>query len=299
MNPVHDALESVRLPPLMARTSGRPEVVIGLLDGPVAVGHPDLASESIRELPGVAGRCTQVSSRICQHGTFIAGILTARRGSGAPALCPGSSLLVRPIFGETMEAAERLPSASPRQVAEAIGESVDSGAWVLNLSAASAVPSTRVEQQLRDALDYAASRDVIVVAAAGNQATLGSSAITRHPWVLPVVGFGSDGRPQVQSNLGGSIGRRGLGAPGEDIASLAATGGLARQTGTSVAAAFVTGAIALLWSEFPDATALEIKAAVTHGQGGQRRTSVAPPLLDAWAAHEVLSRTLARRGVTA
>lgn len=282
----------------MARTAGRREVVVGLLDGPVAIGHPDLASASIRELTGVAGRCTQVSSSVCRHGTFIAGILTARRGCGAPAICPGCSLLVRPVFGETTGEVERLPSASPQQLAEAIGECVDSGAWVLNLSAASPEPSTRVEQQLRDALDYAASRDVIVVAAAGNQATLGSSAITRHPWVLPVVGYGSDRRPQVQSNLGASIGRRGLGAPGEDIASLDPAGGLGTQAGTSVAAAFVTGAIALLWSEFPDATAVEVKAAVTHGQG-QRRTSVTPPLLDAWAAHGVLSRSLGRRGVTA
>ena len=44
-----DALDLVKLRPLMARTSGRPDVAIGLLDGPVAVRHPDLASQRIAE----------------------------------------------------------------------------------------------------------------------------------------------------------------------------------------------------------------------------------------------------------
>jgi hypothetical protein len=43
------ALELVKLSPLMARTTGRPEVTVGLIDGPVAIGHPDF--EHIRELP--------------------------------------------------------------------------------------------------------------------------------------------------------------------------------------------------------------------------------------------------------
>jgi hypothetical protein len=45
-------LDLVGLPRLMARTSGRPEILIGLIDGPVALDHPDLAAENIREVPG-------------------------------------------------------------------------------------------------------------------------------------------------------------------------------------------------------------------------------------------------------
>ena len=36
----------------MNLTSGRPEVAIGLIDGPVAIDHPDLAGENIREISG-------------------------------------------------------------------------------------------------------------------------------------------------------------------------------------------------------------------------------------------------------
>jgi subtilisin family serine protease len=279
----------------MELTSGTRNVVVGLLDGPVVVGHPELASESIQELPrGARGGCVQSESAACRHGTFVAGILVARRGGVAPAICPGCTLLVRPIFGDGADAGHRSPGTTPPEVAAAVGDCVDAGARVLNLSAGTAQPSTREERELRDALDYAAARGVIVVAAAGNQATLGSSAITRHPWVVPVVGYGLDQRPIPQSNLGCSMGRRGLGAPGERITSLSPSREPVTWTGTSVAAAFVTGAVALLWSRFPDARAGEIKSAVSGGPG-RRRSSVAPPLLDAWRAYQMLSTMLPAR----
>lgn len=142
---------------------------------------------------------------------------------------------------------------------------------------------------MEQALDYAAQHEVLVVAAAGNQGTVGSSAITRHPWVISVIGCDSQGRPTAESNLGSSIGRWGLAAPGENITSLGADGKPQTSAGTSAAAPFVTGAIALLWSEFPGARAAQIKLAVTQAGRPARRT-IAPPLLDAWAAYEALSR---------
>jgi len=276
-------LELAKLSALMARSSGRAGVVVALLDGPVATSHLDLARASIRNVAGGQGTCTQLQSSACAHGTFVAGILAARRGSPAPAICPGCTLLLRPIFRESANGGT-MP-ATPDELAQAIVECVDAGARVLNLSAATGEPSTKAERRLQESLDYAARRGVLVVAAAGNQATLGSSAITRHPWVIPVVAYDSRGRPMSQSNLGSSMGRRGLGAPGEAIESLGATGAPIALSGTSFAAPFVSGAIALLWSEFPAASAAEMRRAVT---GSRRRSAVAPPLLDAWAAHAAM-----------
>ena len=100
-----------------------------------------------------------------------------------------------------------------------------SGARVLNLSVAVAQPSPNREQRLEQALHYAAQRGVLVVAAGGNQGTVGGSVITRHPWVIAVAACDAQGRPMAMSNLGSSIGRRGLMAPGEAITSLDAGGG--------------------------------------------------------------------------
>ena len=90
-----------------------------------------------------------------------------------------------------------------------------------------------------------------------------------------------------ESNLGASIGRRGLSAPGKDITSLGAEGQPLTLGGTSVAVPFVTGAIALLWSEFPAASAARIKLAICNASA-PRRASVVPPLLDAAAAYRVM-----------
>jgi subtilisin family serine protease len=180
MNP----LDLVKLPELMERTSGSPKLKIGLIDGPVATQHPALAGSQIREIS--SGRaCSRTESAACLHGTFVAGILSADRGSAAPGICPGCTLLVRPIFAETTAANGEMPSASPEALARAIFQCIDAGARILNISAALAQPSLRGERELEEALGQAAKRGMIVITAAGNQGTLGSTAITRHPWGIP------------------------------------------------------------------------------------------------------------------
>ena len=287
-------LDLVRLRPLMDRTSGKPEVTIGLIDGPVLMAHPDLANGRVREVPGGSGACTQAESMACLHGTFVAGVLSARRGSAAPAICPGSTLLVRPIFPDTKAAQGQIPSATPEELARAILDCIDAGARVLNVSAALVRPSTKRERVLEEALDEAARRGVLVIAAAGNEGILGGTAITRHPWVVPVVAYDLRGRPMGHSNLGSSIGRRGLGAPGDGVSSLGAEGEPLTLGGTSAAAPFVTGAVALLWSEFPNASAADLRLAITRPASGRRNT-VIPPLLDSWLSYQSLVSTDGRR----
>lgn len=285
-------LDVVSLSVLMDRTEGHPDLLVGLIDGPVATTHPDLTGARIHELPGNnGGMCRQPSSVACLHGTFVAGILCAKRGAAAPAICPNCTLLIYPIFSETTSIDAQLPSAKPEELARAILACVDAGVRVVNLSLALAQPSTKGERDLEAALDYAAKRGVLIVAAAGNQGTLGSTTITRHPWVISVVACTNLGQPINQSNLGSSIGRRGLRAPGDNVTSLGAEGRPLTFGGTSAAAPFVTGTIALLWSLFPSAMASEIKQAITQTHQS-RRTTVVPPLLDAWAAYQSLANMM-------
>jgi subtilisin family serine protease len=281
-------LELVQLTSLMQRTSGRAEIKVALIDGPVAMNHPDLAGQNIKEIArSPAGACLRDDSAACIHGTFVAGVLFARRGSIAPAICPDCTLLTRPIFSESPLPNGKMPRTKPAELASAIVETVNDGARVVNLSAALAQPSATGESALRQALDYAARNNVIIVAAAGNQGTVSSSVITRHPWVISVVSCDLQGRPTTESNLGGSIGQNGLAAPGENIVSIGSDGHPAILSGTSAATPFVTGAIALLWSERPNATAAQIKLAVT--QGDKRPRTIVPPLMNAWAAHAAMS----------
>lgn len=282
-------LDLVKLTALMEHTSGRTDVMIGLIDGPILMQHPDLTGEHVRELPGeVPGTCTQAKDPACRHGTFVAGILSARRTSPAPAICPGCTLLVRPIFMATLSEGEQTPQATPDALATAIIDCVRAGARLLNLSLGLAQPSSTGLRALEEALDYAAKRNVLVLVAAGNQGTIGSSPLTRHPCVVPVIAYDLQGRPMSLSNLGSSIGRRGVGAPGDHVTSLGTEGEPLTLGGTSVAVPFVTGTSALLWSAFPAATAAEVRLAINTGAAAQRRKSIVPPLLDAWAAYQVL-----------
>jgi subtilisin family serine protease len=277
----------IGLTALMERTAGVESVRVALIDGPVAIDHPDLASGNVRVLSGTA-TCRQHSGMACTHGTFVAGVLHARRECRIPGICPGCTLLVRPIFAETVTVSKRdgLPAATLADVAAAILEAIDAGARVINLSVGLADQGPGSERAVEQALDAAAQHGVIIVAAAGNQGVIGGSIITRHPWVTPVVACNSSGRVMALSNLGASIGRRGLAAPGENIESLAATGGTAKFSGTSAAVPSVTGTFALLWSAFPAANATHLRLAV---MGSDRRRSVTPPLLDAEAAYQTLA----------
>ncbi len=291
MNP----LDLVKLTQLMEITSGQPNVLVGLVDGPVSIDHPDLARGNIREISGeLSGMCTMANSAACTHGTFVAGVLSAERNSPAPAICPGCTLLVRPIFPESRPSNKRTPSATPEELAIALLDCVNAGAHIINLSAALMQPSLTGQRRLEEALDYAASRGVIIVAAAGNQGVVGSTVITRHPWVIPVVACDLQSKPLDDSNLGNSISRRGLSAPGDNITSVGINGQSLTFSGTSAATPFVTGAIALLWSEFPGVTLAEMKFAITEA-AAPRRTTVVPPLLDAWGAYQILNVSFNRR----
>ena len=279
------ALDLVKLPALMQRTRGDPGMQVAIIDGPVAIRDPAFAGARLSEVPGHRGICDLAGSMACLHGTFVAGILCARPGSGAPAICADCTFLVRPVFAE---ANGEIPIATADELADAMLDCLDAGALVINVSAALARPSLKSERMLDEALQECARRGALVVVAAGNQGSLGSTAITRHPWVIPVVAYDLHGRPMTVTNLGRSIGRQGIGAPGCGVTSLGADGRPRTIEGTSAAAPFVTGTVALLWSLFPGATAGEMKVAVTRPLS---RHAVIPPLLDAWRSYQHLAAT--------
>jgi hypothetical protein len=109
-----DPPAAVGLRPLMELTSGRRETMVALIEGPVAIDHPELASENIREVSGgLPAKCARSDTIACTHGTFVGGILHARRGSRAPAICPRANTanLFRGGLGERGDAGCHLRGA--------------------------------------------------------------------------------------------------------------------------------------------------------------------------------------------
>ena len=264
-----DPLEQVKLRSLMAISTGKLDVVIGLIDGPIDFSHSAFQGANITTVKNSQyAACRSANSIACMHGTFIAGMLCARRGLTAPAICPDCKLLLYPIFaeGEKEEGLNRkrnagllLPSTTPKELSNAIIETVDAGAKIINISAGLSISSLVTYKELDDAYDYAMRNGVIVVAAAGNQGNIGGYlSILSDQWVIPVAACDEHGRLDPMSNFGPSIGSRGLMAPGVNIASTSPNGGYAQMSGTSFAVPFVTGGIALLWSIFSNVAPMVI-----------------------------------------
>ena len=68
-------LDFVNLSPFMERTIGRAEIRVALIDGPVAMDHPDLSGQSIREVAAkVRGACSRASSVACTRANVVAAI---------------------------------------------------------------------------------------------------------------------------------------------------------------------------------------------------------------------------------
>jgi subtilisin family serine protease len=141
---------------------------------------------------------------------------------------------------------------------------------------------------LNDSLNYAVSKGVLIIAASGNRGRVGNIPLFEHPWVIPVGACDENGNVMTNSNIGPSLGKRGLLAPGVNVTSTTPTGGYTTLSGTSVAAPFVTGAIALLWSLFPGASAEQVRRAVLLP--ATRRKTIIPPVLNAEASWKALEQ---------
>ncbi len=273
---------------VMAVCDGDPSITIGLLDGPVDSGNPGFAEEAltgaaITRAHTLSGDTAASDGTATRHGTAVAGVLAAQRSSGAPAICPGCRVLVRPVLADGADGDEGHPVARPEDLAAGIAECVAAGVRLVNLSAGFVTAGSQNEP-VRNALDLAARRGVIVVVAAGNSGGLGGSPTVSHPSVVPVTSCDETGRPLPGGNLGISVGRRGVRAPGTPVESLGPRSAdlgrpLTTLSGTSLSTAFVTGALALAWSAAPSLPGAVLQLALTGARSARR--GIVPPLLDA------------------
>ncbi len=270
----------------MERTRGDAAVVVGLVDGPIAVAA---IPSFVGKFRPVAGSQNYSSDQTidCRHGTMVAGIIAGERGLDLPAICPDCSFIASSTVSESGKNVDR-PALTPDLVAQAITNCADAGARLLNLSAAFLETLTAEgEKSLQSAIDHAIHRGVILIVAAGNYPTLRGTVLTQHPWVIPVSACDVLGLPLARSNFGLSIGRNGLRAPGDRILSISPEGESIPVSGTSVSTAIVSGIVALCWSEFPRLSAGQVRYAVKKAHKNSR--AVIPSLLDAVRLTEALN----------
>ncbi len=291
-NGISKCLALTELAPLCQRIIGVPEIVVAVIDGPVATSL-DTRNGAIRRIGPAATSC-ETSSAACAHGTHVTSLLASTRGSSPPGLCPGCTFLIHPLFDENAVQ----PSASADALAEALLDVIAAGASIVNLSVAVRTADPIGAAKLTSALNEALRKGVLVVAAAGNEGAVAGSPLTTHPWVIPVAGCDLRGNVSEITNLSRSVAQRGLLAPAEGVPTRGLDGKIKIFQGTSAAVPFVTGAAALLWSAFPTAKAADVKRALV-GPQPRRVRGLIPPRLNAQRAFETLEQlaTGRRRGM--
>lgn len=282
-----DAHDLVKLGPLMNRSEGNENISICMIDGPVQLNHPSLSELKVLENnQSDLQRCMNSNSIACKHGTFIASILFGRRDSKTISIAPKCRLALYPIFDENSIG---IPITTPDILAKKIKIAIDDGVRIINLSLSLSTQGIIKQPELLNVYDLATRKGVILVIAAGNQGDLSSSPLLAHNWIIPVVACDAHGMVSPFSNVSPSIGKKGLMSPGINIVGASSqTRDLVVSSGTSYAAPFVTGTIALLWSLFPQANSSEVITAVLS----KRKRSIIPPLLNGEEAFLFLDKIM-------
>jgi serine protease len=230
------------------------------------------------------------------HGTHVAGIAAAltNNGNGIAGVAPAAKIVPVRVLnacgkGYTSDITDGIVWAAGGSVAGVPGNAHPAKVINVSLGGGGECGTT-----FQNAIDYAASRGAVVVAAAGNNsfsATKFSPANCRN--VISVGASNRSGLRYVESNFGPAVD---LAAPGDSIWSTYNSGSAAPGTesygyssGTSMAAPMVSGVVALVQSVAPTPLSpAEIRTLLTQNvqafPSGKPDQPIGMGILDATAA---------------
>ncbi|CAL9388389.1 type VII secretion-associated serine protease mycosin [Streptomyces sp. enrichment culture] len=246
------------------RTTRGAGVTVAVLDTGVEADHPDLDGNVLegKDLVGFGAR--EGDEAWARHGTAMAGIIAGHghgpgNGDGVLGVAPEAKILpVRVILEDRDPARAKARSTRGSALAEGIRWAADHGADVINLSLGDDSASAHPEPGEDEAIQYALRKGVVVVASAGNGGEKGDriSYPAAYPGVIAATAVDRYGTRAPFST------RRWyatVSAPGVDVIIADPDHKYYKGWGTSAAAAFVSGAVALVRSAHPDLTPAQIK----------------------------------------
>lgn len=233
---------------------GKSEVIVAVIDSGVDGSHPEFEGQLLAgydfssDKPTAGGNVDGYG-----HGTHVAGVIAAKanNGQGIAGIAPDCKILPVRIFNNWGHTTSGASTA-------AVIWAVDNGAKVINASWGSPLPG----QAFHDAIKYALEKDVVVVAAVGNSGnndpeTAGYPG--KSPGAIGVAASTDIDGWATFSTFGEQVS---VAAPGKGILSTYPTqisNGYRIMEGTSMAAPHVTGAVALIRSQYPQMNQKQVK----------------------------------------
>lgn len=229
----------------IAQNSGDPRICIAVLDGPIDRAHPCFAGAELEIVPTWIDT-TDINGAAASHGTHVASLIFGQPHSPVRGIAPRCRGLIIPIFGDRPDGG--FATCLQLDLARAVLMAVERGAHVINISGGQPAASSEPEPLLAQAIKTCADRNILIVSATGNDGCECLHIPAAAASVLSVGAADLDGNPIASSNWGGVYQVQGVIAPGQDVLGAAPGGGVSRKTGTSFAAAVVSGVAGLLLS---------------------------------------------------
>jgi subtilisin family serine protease len=217
-------------------------VAVAVIDSLIDVGHPDLAGSITGQFDAVT-----TADKPDEHGTGMTGAIAAHRR--LLGVAPGARILAIHAFSPD---AQHPQQATTQNIIAGIDWAIAKGARVINMSFAGPY-----DPLLQLALKKARDKGVVLIAAVGN---MGPKSPPLYPAadenVIAVTAVDENDKLMPQANQGAHVA---LAAPGVNVLEAAPRAAYNFTTGTSVAAAHVSGVAALIIERNPgiDPAALE------------------------------------------
>ncbi len=304
-------LKSINAPAAWRVSQGR-GVTVGVLDTGVDASAADLSGSVSTGPDYTRGADPPGYQPPHLHGTFIASLIAGHgsgpgRAGGVIGVAPAARVLSVRVILDDQEPGVGPYNTNPR-FADAIGQGIryaaSHGAGVINMSLGSVQPT----RAMQAALAYAVSQGVVVVASAGNSGVPGRgytpySYPASFTGVLSVAAVNASGARAAFSDRNSSVV---LSAPGVEVIGAGPGGTYLQASGTSPAAAFVTGVAALIRSAYPRLSPAQVEQAMVSSAARRPAAGYSPATgfgeVDAAAALRaagVLSRASPEAGLAA
>lgn len=236
-------------------TSDGTGVRVAVIDSGVDSSQPQMSKIKYLDPRNVVTGSTDVRDCV-DHGTGVTGIIAAPPESDTSfvGVAPGATII--PIRQTNSDG-----NGSTVGIANGIRWAVGHGAQVINISGGGSSPDADVE----NAIEYADRHKVVIVCSSGNDGATTSvkarfypaAYATTHDNVLAVAAVDQSDVVADFSELGGYTT---LAAPGVDVIMPALRSGYRSDKGTSFAAPFVTGTVALMLGADPGLTPQQVRA---------------------------------------